>query len=202
MNTQSFKMVKDDCRHTFYREVGKTRRPIFLFFASLSMLLLFSCKKSLHELPGQDNAEASLINQTSPANVSHSEELVPYDRTLFVPCGNGGEGEEVRLTGSLKIVEHIIYNDRGFTFNYHVIVQGITGVGLSSGENFAVSGGSKGTISGEFGEVGQYTRVFMEQLRIIGQNSVFKVLHKTKITITTDGKITTSTNEETVDCNM
>ena len=106
------------------------------------------------------------------------------------------------MTGSLKIVEHIIYNDRGFTFNYHVIAQGITGVGLSTGEQYQASGGNKGTITGEFGEDGQYTRVFMEQLKIIGQNSGFKVMNKTKITVTPDGKITTRIEEETVDCNM
>ena len=202
MNTQNFKMVRDNSHYTFYPEIGKTKKPFFIFFTILSMVLLISCKKSIHELPGQDNVEASLSNQSSTANVSSSEELVPYDRTLFVPCGNGGAGEEVILMGSLKIVEHIIYNDRGFTFNYHVIAQGITGVGLSTGEQYQASGGNKGTITGEFGEDGQYTRVFMEQLRIIGQNSVFKVMIKTKITITPDGKITTSIEEETVDCNM
>jgi len=202
VNTQSFKKVRDNSQYIFYPEIGKTKRSIFLFFTILSTLLLFSCKKSIQELPGQDNVEASLSNQSSSANVSSSEELVPYDRTLFVPCGNGGAGEEVTLTGSLKIVEHIIYNDRGFTFNYHVIAQGITGVGLSTGEQYEASGGNKGTITGEFGEDGQYTRVFMEQLRIIGQNTVFKVVYKTKITITPDGKITTSIEEETVDCNM
>jgi hypothetical protein len=171
------------------------------FLALFVMLLSSSCSKNAAEMPAQNNPEV-LSNQSSGADVSSSEELVPYERTLFVPCGNGGAGEEVALTGSLKFVEQIIYNDRGFTFNYHVIAQGITGVGLSTGEKFEASGGNKGTITGEFGEEGQYTRVFMEQLKIIGQNSVFKVLYKTKITITPDGKITTSIEEESVDCNM
>ena len=202
MNTQSFKMVRDNSQYTFYPESGKTKKQFFIFFTILAMVILSSCKKSIDELPGQGNVEAGLSNQSARANVSSSEELVPYDRTLFVPCGNGGAGEEVTLTGSLKIVEHIVYNDHGFTFNYHVIVQGITGVGLSTGEQYQASGGNKGTIAGEFGEYGQYTNVFMGQLRIIGQNSVFKVMYKTKITITPDGKITTSIEEETVDCNM
>jgi hypothetical protein len=173
------------------------------FLALFVMLLSSSCSKNAAEVPGQNNTEVGLSNQSSDAaDVSSSEELVPYERTLFVPCGNGGAGEEVTLTGSLKFVEQIIYNERGFTFNYHVIAQGITGVGLSTGEKFEASGGNKGTITGEFGEEGQYTRVFMEQLKIIGQNSVFKVWYKTKITITPDGKITTSIEEESVDCNM
>lgn len=202
MNTQNFKMVRDNSHYTFYPEIGKMKKPFFIFFTILSMMLLNSCKKSIRQLPGQDNVEVSLSNQSVQANVSSSEELVPYDRTLFVPCGNSGAGEEVFLMGSLKIVEHIIYNDRGFTFNYHVIAQGITGIGLATGEQYQASGGNKGTITGEFGEDGQYTRVFMEQLKIIGQNSGFKVMIKTKITVTPDGKITTRIEEETVDCNM
>jgi hypothetical protein len=184
------------------KQTSKFKLVSSSFLALFVMLLSSSCSKNVTDMPDQNNTEVSLSNQSSGAEVSSSEELVPYDRTLFVPCGNSGAGEEVTLTGSLKFVEQIIYNDRGFTFNYNVIAQGITGVGLSTGEKFQASGGNKGTITGEFGEEGQYTRVFMEKLMIVGQNSVFKVLYKTKITITPDGKITTSIEEETVDCNM
>jgi hypothetical protein len=134
--------------------------------------------------PVQDKVDASIANQSSGAEVSSTDETVPYDRTLFVPCGNSGAGEEVTLTGSLKTFEEIVYNNHGFTLNYHVIAQGITGVGLSTGEKFQASGGNKGAITGEFGEEGRYSRVFIQQLRIIGQNTVFKVTYKTKITVT------------------
>ena len=202
MNVQSLKMARHYSLNFLYQQVRKTKRPIVLFCTILSMLLLFSCKKSMNELPVRNNLEAGLSNQSSGADVTSSEELVPYDQVLFVPCAAGGAGEEVALKGSLKIVEQIVYNARGFTLNYHVITQGITGVGLSTGEKFQSSGGIKSTITGEFGEDGQYSRVFIQQLRIIGQNSVFKVIYKTKITITPDGKITTSIQDETVDCIM
>ena len=202
MNAQIFKMAKDDSLGILYLAVKKMKSTILLFPAILSVLLLFSCKKNINDLPVQDKVDASVSNQSSGADVSSTEEIVPYDRTLFVPCGNGGAGEDVALTGSLKILENIVYNDHGFTFNYHVITQGITGVGLFSGEKFQASGGNKGTITGEFGEEGKYSRVFIQQLRIIGQNSVFKVTYKTKITITPDGKITTSIDDETIDCIM
>lgn len=202
MNVQSFKMLKHDTLNLLYQGVRKTKRPVFLFCAILLTLLLFSCKKGMNELTGQNSLQGSLSNRSSGADVSSSEELVPYGQVLFVPCSNGGAGEEVALAGSLKIVEHIVYNDHGFTLNYHVVAQGITGVGLSTGEKFQASGGTKSTITGEFGEDGQYSSVFIQQLRIVGQNTVFKVTYKTKITITPDGKITTSIQDETVDCIM
>ena len=200
MNAQNFKMVIDDSLNILYQSVKKMKTPVVFFPAILLMLLLFSCKKSINELPVQDKVDASLANQSSGAEVSSTDETVPYDRTLFVPCGNSGAGEEVTLTGSLKTFEEIVYNNHGFTLNYHVIAQGITGVGLSTGEKFQASGGNKGAITGEFGEEGRYSRVFIQQLRIIGQNTVFKVTYKTKITVTPDGKITTSIEDESIDC--
>ena len=202
MNTQNFKMVRDDNRDIFCQEVNKTKRANFLILTIVPMLLLFSCSKNIADVPSQANVEKGISNQSSRSQVSNSVESVPFERTLFVPCGNGGEGEEVVLTGSIKFVEQIIFNDHGFTFAYHTILQGVTGVGLSTGENFVVSGGDKGTITGEFGEVGQYTRVFMGQLRIIGQSSAFTVRYKFKITITPNGSITTRIEEEEVDCRM
>ena len=202
MDTQTFKLVKDKSQNIFYVKLQKTKRPILLFSTILSMLLLFSCKKSVNALPEPASAQMSLSNPSSSADVSRSEEVVPYEQTLFIPCGNGGEGEEVALKGSLKIVEETVYNDHGFTLNYHVVTQGITGTGLSTGEKFQASGGIKQTISGEFGEEGQYSRVFIQQMRFIGQHSVFKVVYKTKITVTPDGKITTSIQDVTADCNM
>jgi hypothetical protein len=193
-------MVKDDNRDIFCQEVYKTKRSNFLLI--LPMLLLFSCSKNIAELPEQANVEESISNQSSQTQVSNSVESVPFERTLFVPCGNGGEGEEVALNGSIKLVEQIIFNDHGFTFTYHAVLQGISGLGLSTGENFVVSGGDKGTITGEFGEEGQYTRVFMGQLRIIGQSSAFTVRYKFKVTITPNGNITTRIEQEEIDCRM
>jgi len=200
MNTQNFRMVKDDNRDIFCQEVYKTKRSNFLLI--LPMLLLFSCSKNIAELPEQANVEESISNQSSQTQVSNSVESVPFERTLFVPCGNGGEGEEVALNGSIKLVEQIIFNDHGFTFTYHAVLQGISGLGLSTGENFVVSGGDKGTITGEFGEEGQYTRVFMGQLRIIGQTGAFTVRYKFKVTITPNGNITTRIEQEEIDCRM
>ena len=202
MNSQSTTMANPADLNSRYQEVRKTERSIVFFATLLSMLLLFSCKKSMNELPIQKDLPGTLSNQASSADVTSSEELIPYDQILFVPCAAGGLGEEVALSGSLKIVEQIVYNNHGFTLNYHVIAQGITGVGLSTGEKFQSSGGIKSTITGEFGEDGQYSRVFTQQLRIVGQNTVFKVVYKTKITVTPDGKITTTIQDENIDCVM
>lgn len=202
MNTQNFRMVKGYNREIFCQEVYKTKRSNFLFLTIFPMVLLFSCSKNIADLPSHTKVEEGISNQSSRAQVSNRVETLPFASTLFVPCGNNGEGEEVALTGSIQFIEQIIFNDHGFTFTYHAILQGMTGLGLSSGENFVVSGGDKGTITGEFGEVGQYTRMFMGQLRFVGQSSAFTVKYQFKITITPNGNISTSIEEEEVDCRM
>ena len=92
MYTQSFNVVKDKIQNIFYLVIRKTKRSIFLFPAILSTLLLFSCKKSM-DVTARDNAEVNLTNPSSGATVSDYEETVPYDQTLFIPCGNGGAGD-------------------------------------------------------------------------------------------------------------
>jgi len=169
------------------------------FLALFAMVLLFSCSKNIAEIPGQDNPELSAVNQSSPAQVSNSLESAPFERTFFVPCANGGAGEDVSLTGTINIVDQVIFNDHGFTLTYHTNPHAVTGVGLSTGDTFTASGGSQGTITGSF-ENEQFTGFYTEQLRIVGQNSTFIVNYKFHVTITSDGNVSTSISEETVDC--
>ena len=200
MSSQKFRLLNSAQQSICLQPLKKTQRPVLLILSLLAIVLAVSCKKGLNEAAAQESSLTRPTSQSSGANVSNSEELIPYDQTLFVPCGNGGAGQEIALTGSLKIFENIVYNDNGFALNYHVVAQGISGVGLSTGEKFQASGGADGTITGEFDEYGRYSRIFKQQLRIIGQNMVFKINYKIKLTITPGGKITNSIENETIEC--
>jgi len=201
MNTQIFKMANDDRQAISCPEAGKAKTPNFLFLTLFAMPLLFSCTKNIADLPNQDNVEASISNQSSPAQVSTSLETVPFERTLFVPCANNGEGEEVQLTGEILIVDHVSFNEHGFTLTYHTNLQGLTGVGLTSGDNFTASGGSHGTISGAF-ENNQFAGGYIEQTRVIGQHSQFIVQYRFHVTVTSDGRITSGISDEKIICRM
>lgn len=171
------------------------------FLVILSSILVFSCSKDANEsLTGEKPVE-DLSGSSAKAQVYNSIEILPYERILFVPCGNGG-GEEVSLSGSIKIIDQLTINGHGFVFNYHVNPQGVSGVGLTSGESYVASGGNQGVITGEFGENGQYTNVYIMQFRVIGQHNVFNVRYKYKVTITANGVITTSIEDEEVNCIM
>ena len=95
----------------------------------------------------------------------------PYASTLFIPCANGGAGEEVSLTGTVKIVRQETYNNQRFTSTLHVHTEGITGVGLSTGDTFTAIGGSQAAHTGTIEYGGQYSATYTQQMRLAGQGS-------------------------------
>jgi hypothetical protein len=119
------------------KQVSKFKLLSTSFLALFVMLLLVSCSKNITEIPGHDNTGASANIQSPQAQPNNGLVAVPFEETLFVPCANGGAGENVTLTGTSNFVYQITWNDHGFHLVYHANSHGITGVGLSSGETFS-----------------------------------------------------------------
>jgi len=63
--------------------------------------------------------------------------VTPISITKFVPCANGGLGEDVSLSGSIHSVFHVTLDGRG---GAHVVVihnpQGVSGTGLTTGAKY------------------------------------------------------------------
>jgi hypothetical protein len=61
----------------------------------------------------------------------------PISTTKFVPCANGGLGEDVSLSGDIHSVFHVTLDGLG---GAHVVVihnpQGVSGVGLTTGATY------------------------------------------------------------------
>jgi hypothetical protein len=167
--------------------------------ALFTMVLLFSCSKNIAEIPGQNNPELSASNQSSPSHMNNGLAVAPFESTLFVPCANGGAGEDVALTGKTNFIYQMSWNEHGFSLVYHDNSYGVTGVGLSSGETFTASGGTQETVMGSWVN-NQWIGTLIRQLRIIGQGSSFIVNYKYRITVTPDGNVTVNIREETIDC--
>jgi hypothetical protein len=166
-------------------------------FALAAMVLVFSCTKNIAEVPAQDNEHLAAAN--SQSNTRNSIVAVPFENTVFVSCANGGAGEDVLLTGKTNFVYQIAWNENGFSMVYHDNVHEVNGVGLSSGENFAASGGTQGTVRGSWVS-NQWVGTTIQQLRIIGPNTSFTVNNKLQLVVTPDGNVTVSVREQTTDC--
>jgi len=180
-------------------QISTLRTAIAGFLSVLAAGLLFSCSKNAADIP------LPAINDVAAANVSpglsnrNSNVAVPFETTLFVPCANGGAGEEVVLTGTVNFVQQISWTDRGFTMNYHENTQGLKGTGLSSGERFTASGGTNGTVMGSWVN-SQWTGTTIRQLRVSGPRSHFFMNYKYHITVISDGSVKVNSREETAEC--
>jgi len=177
----------------------KIRSMIIGFLSVLALTLLFSCSKNIAERPAQEEVSAS--NQSSGAQTENSVVSEPYESTLFIPCANGGAGEDVNLTGTVRIVRQETYNNQRFTFILHAIPDGVTGVGLSTGDNFTAIGGSQTAVTGTIEYGGQYSATYIQQMRFAGQGISFVVKYKFHVTVTSNGEISTRIDEEKIECN-
>lgn len=170
-----------------------------ILLLSLLVMTLFSCSKNTEEIIPVAVKAASSETVTAANPSSGITSVVPMNRIYYVSCANGGNGEDVELSGNLNVVQKLTVNNNRFTYTYHINPQGLTGLGLTSGERFVASGGSNGTQSGLL-ENQQFTTTFTEQLRIVSASTTFLVRYKFHVTVTPDGVYTSSISEEQSDC--
>jgi hypothetical protein len=122
------------------------------------------------------------------------------DLTRFNDCGNGGAGEDVHLTGPLKIVFHVTLDGSG---GAHVVEvhnpQGVSGTGLTTGTMYRGVGGSPLDASNvRVGE--EHTSV--TNILLIGQGpgNNFVLQEHSHITVLADGTVTSFHDDFSSEC--
>lgn len=80
---------------------------------------------------GVASAQASSVTQ---------EQRVPISGATFVPCANGGLGENIEISGTLHSLMHVTTDDRGgFHVLFHTQLTGLSGTGMLSGDAYRMS---------------------------------------------------------------
>lgn len=156
----------------------------------LSLVLAFAAALTLAGLSRPRVADAHTNNVQLPFAVS-----------LFVPCANGGAGEFVAFTGEVHSLSHGTVNDNRFIFRQNSHAQGISGVGLTTGDKFRLLGGTQSTNTFQLdGAPSQGT--FINTFHIVGSgpddNFLFRQHFHT--TINNNGEITSFHENTTVEC--
>ncbi len=169
------------------------------FVALAAMVLLFSCNKNADELPARSATVTTDAKDSQESAMRINMKAVPFQKTVYVPCANGGAGENVELSGNTNFVYQMTWTDHGFTLVYHANHQNVTGVGLTSGERFVGSGVTNGTVMGAWVN-NSWVATTNEQMRVVGQNTNFIVKYQYHLTVTPDGNITASIKEVTAEC--
>lgn len=177
----------------------KLKSMIIGFSSVFATTLLFSCSKNVADV-ASPTVEEITANPSSNTGNENSIHAVPFENEFFVPCANGGAGENVVLTGFINYIYQLSWTDSGFTMVYHDNAHQVTGTGVSSGELFVGSGGTNGIVRGSWVN-GQWIGTTIGQLRIIGRNTNFDITYKYHITVTQDGTVVVETEELATECN-
>lgn len=93
---------------------------------------------------------------------------MPSDAKEFIPCGNGGQGEWVQLSGTLHVrIQTNIDASGGIHAMTSVQPQGVVGVGLVTGNTYHATGGSRESTT--IGKDGESALTMVNNYRLIGQ---------------------------------
>jgi hypothetical protein len=130
-----------------------------------------------------------------------SNESIDVDLVFFVPCANGGAGELVQVTGPLHVLTTRTENGNHFSAKSHFNPQGISGVGLTTGETYRGVGVTQAHGGGSLSS-GQFTLTTINEFGLIGHGSAPNLfLHFTShITIDANGDVTSNHGNFNLQC--
>lgn len=121
----------------------------------------------------------------------------PFQR--LVPCAAGGAGELVDFAGTLHVLFHTTLDGSGgFHAKTHFQPQGVTGIGLATGDIYRGTGGFQDQLNGAVGE--EYTLI--DNFRLIGPGPDNNfLLHETfHLTVNANGVATAYVSNYSVEC--
>jgi hypothetical protein len=126
---------------------------------------------------------------------------VDVDIEVFVPCANGGAGEVVALSGPLHTLITSTINGNKVSGKIHLNPQGLSGVGLDTGDRYHGTGVTQDHFNGSL-QNGLYTETFVNNMRIVGQGSGnnFTVHESFHITINANGEVSSFRENVNADC--
>ena len=133
-----------------------------------------------------------------------SKQVLPVDFTGFVPCANGGVGEEVHIIGEVQTMTTLTIDGSG---GAHVTVrgnyiEGVTGTGLSSGDAYRGVGVFSITLNWDPETGFPLSRTHESLFQLIGEGSnnnlvVFGVVH---VTVGPDGVPRSDVTQFHIEC--
>lgn len=131
--------------------------------------------------------------------VTHQMDFV--EQTQFVPCANGGVGENVAISGVIHFRAQFTILDQKVSHMFFANVQNGTGVGLVTGDQYRWSGVTRSTGNQSF-ENGSLSTTSVFTWHVIGQggasNFVIHTIFHT--TITPSGDIAVTFDGATLHC--
>lgn len=118
---------------------------------------------------------------------------------MYVPCAAGGAGEVVVFEGNLHVLTALtVDNKGGFHLKTHAQPQGLSGVGLVTGDKYQATGVTQDQTNVKAGQ----TYTYVNNFRMIGQGpgnnyTVHTTFH---YTVNANGELTVVHDNTKIDC--
>lgn len=151
----------------------------------------------LREQNGEDAlAKSTVLNQI--------DEVIPFALTVFVPCANGGAGEEVAITGTGQLkIDELLDGNGGYHYRYSFTPLESEGVGQESGDQYNGVGGKERQVV-HVGPAGFPVQVnFTANLNLLGQDTNFQMKLHSHFSYNANGELASDfyTDSGTIICN-
>ena len=178
------------------------RKLMFLTAFLLVLIFITGCQDqaNLVEAPlSAQNGEDALAKSTVLNQIS---EAVPFAITAFVPCANGGAGEDVAITGTaqLDITESLDANG-GYHYRYSFMPLESAGVGQETGDQYNSAGGKERQVL-HVGPAGFPVQVnFTANYNFHGPNNNFRMKALVHFTYNANGELSSDFYSQEVICN-
>jgi hypothetical protein len=158
-------------------------RPAWL---GMTAALLAACSES----PASPERTASgPAPDLAAAQVVSTSVSTPLNAVWWVPCGNGGAGESVSLTGTMHQTYHITQSSGGAVqVKYQFRPQGVSGTGLITGIKYIGTGVTQEAFSAQAGS----NHTFVNSFQMISQGGAdnFQVHELVHVTVNANGDVT------------
>lgn len=121
-----------------------------------------------------------------------TNERVPLNQQVFVPCASGGNGDNVTLQGALHILDDVTVNGHILHVKQQFNPQDVSGIGSPSGARYRGTGVTETVMNLNFNGFPAET-TFVNNFRVIGQGRApnFTVHENAHISINTNGNVST-----------
>jgi hypothetical protein len=144
-------------------------------------------------------AVAALASTGGAGAAVTTNEQIPIGIGVFISCANDGAGEVAVLSGTLHVLSAVTIDEQGGRdVVQHFQPQGVSGVGLQTGDRYQ----GTGVTQSEFNDTAGLESTYVNNFRIIGQgpNNKLLVHSVVHVTITPNGHVSTVVDNFSVEC--
>jgi hypothetical protein len=183
-------------------KINLTAKAFAVIFASVNILCITACTKESNVVSDNNVQRQTSSSQSDATSVFTTSSKFDISILVFIPCANGGSGEDVLLEGTLHETFHLGINGNRFQLKIIDNPQGLRGIGQVTGDKYQATGETQTMINDRTFVNGVFTESYINNFKIIGQGpgNNFLIHENFHVTVNANGTVTALLDHLTADC--